>query len=252
MIKKKTIIILATIVAALIGVGLYLFGGNTDDFAKHIPAVEKTQFVEHPKDWRNLRYGEIIPVYRKGAKLYIEVYNSIDSNELPQELWEKNDAEKLAKEYGAMKVLLNGPRNWVVNTIDAKGNTKNGKVADFGGIQMTQRATLEKTIFEKGLGESSYTENTVKRDTVYTYVKGNMVYELISPKGERYRMQSYSQNIDKNLKIDDLENLGDVLELPEGWKYEAKILEEESKLESNGEAIVINDNLQNTYQKITD
>ncbi|MNC83763.1 hypothetical protein D3C75_1379060 [compost metagenome] len=65
-------------------------------------------------------------------------------------------------------------------------------------------------------------------------------------------MQSYSQNIDKNLKIDDLENLGDVLELPEGWKYEAKILEEESKLESNGAAIVINDNLQNAYQKITD
>jgi hypothetical protein len=251
MIKKKTTIIVAIISAVIIGGGLYLFGGNTDEFAKRIPAVEKTQFIEHSKDWRNLRYGEIIPIYRKGAKLYIEVYNTIDSNELPQELWEKIDTEKLAKEYGAMKVLYNGPRYWVVNAIDAEGNTRNGKVANFGGIEMTQRATLEKTIFERGLGASAYTENTVTRDTVYTYLKGNMVYELISPNGEIYRMQSYSQTIDKDLKIDDLEKLGDVLKLPKGWKYEARILEEDSKLDSNGAATIINDSLQNSYQKIT-
>lgn len=122
--------------------------------------------------------------------------------------------EKLAREYGAMKVLYNGPRYWVVNSIEAKGNTRNGKIANFGGIEMTQRATLEKTIFERGLGASAYTENTVARATVYTYLKGNMVYELISPNGEIYRMQSYSQTIDKDLKIDDLEKLGNALKLP--------------------------------------
>ena len=52
------------------------------------------------------------------------------------------------------------------------------------------------------------------RETTYRYFKDNMVYELTSPKGEVYRVQSYAQ----------LEDLGERLDLPEGWSYKAKIL----------------------------
>jgi hypothetical protein len=78
-------------------------------------------------DWRDHRYGEIIAVYRKGAKLYMEVYNTVNSNELPEDLWEKIDADALAKEYGAMAVLKNGPRHWVVNKIEAGPMSKDKK-----------------------------------------------------------------------------------------------------------------------------
>lgn len=250
MIQSKTwkIIILALLIIAI--VLIYLFGGNMKEFEDRIPSVEKTQFMNPGSDWRNHRYGEIIAVYRKGAKLSMEVYNTVNSNELPEDLWEKIDTDALAKEYGAMAVLANGPRHWVVNKIEAGQMSKDGKIANFGGIEMTQRAKLHTTIFQGSLGSKKYTENVVNRETTYYYLKGNMVYELTSPAGDVYRMQSYSQQIDPGLTIDDLETLGDKLDLPAGWTYGARVLDEDSKLTADGKAYIINDELLNTYQKM--
>jgi hypothetical protein len=247
---KLTVIVLTVCLILIAAVTTYMFGGNMDEFKDRIPAVEKTQFIDHGKNWRNLRYGEIIPVYRKGAKLYMEVYNTVNSNELPEELWKKIDTTSLAKQYGAMTVIANGPRYWVVNEIEAGKMSKEGKVASFGGIEMTQRASLSSTIFNGSIGNKKYTENIVNRETTYHYWKGNMVYELTSPKGDVYRMQSYSQQIDPNLTIKDLETLGKRLSLPDGWSYKARILEEDSKLVIKGTAYIINDDFLNTYQKI--
>lgn len=247
---KKWIIILTTFLIILGTTLIYLFGGNMKEFEDRIPSVEKSQFINHGTDWRNLRYGEIIPVFRKGAKLYMEVYNTVNSNELPQGLWEKIDTKALAKEYGAMTVLANGPRYWVINKMEAGKMSTEGKVANFGGIEMTERAKFYTTIFKGVVGDKKYTENVVNRETTYYYLKGNMVYELTSPAGDVYRMQSYSQQIDPNLTIKDLETLGNRLDLPAGWTYKARILEEDSKLIADGKTYIINDDFLNTYQKI--
>ena len=79
-----------------------------------------------------------------------------------------------------------------------------------------------------------------------------MVYELTSPEGDVYRMQSYTQLVDPTLTIDDLETLGERLELPEGWRYQARVLGEDSQLVADGLAFVINDDFLNAYQKITE
>ncbi|MPN46693.1 hypothetical protein SDC9_194290 [bioreactor metagenome] len=63
-------------------------------------------------------------------------------------------------------------------------------------------------------------------------------------------MQSYSQIADPSLSIDDLASLGDRLNLPEGWRYQAITLEEDLLLKANGVAYVINDEFYNTYQQI--
>ena len=244
--KPKNLVLTVAAFIVLPGIALYMFGGNMKEFEKRIPAVEKSQFINHGNDWRNLRYGEIIPVFRNGAKLYLEVYNTVDSNELPQELWGRIDVDALAKEYGAMTVLANGPRYWVVNQIEADKTSKGGKVADFGGIEMTQRATFHSTIFQGTVGSKKYTENKVNRSTTYHYWKGNMVYELISPDGDVYRMQSYSQQIDSGLTIEDLNTLNQRLNLPEGWSYRTRILQENSELVADGTAYIINDDLLNT------
>lgn len=236
---------------AIIAILMVSCGGNKLPFSERIPAVKKSQFIEHSKDWRNLRYAEIIPVFKKGTKLYMEVYNTVGSNELPQELWEKLNVEEMMKEYGAKKVILNGPRYWVINQLDARGETESGKVVNFGGIEMTLRATIESSIFGGGLGGKLYEENEIQRETTYYFWKDNMVYELTSPKGEVYRMQSYAQIKDPSLTIDKLENLGERLTLPEGWSYNARKLTEKSTMKANGIAYVINDNLGNSYQKVT-
>jgi len=250
-ISKKVLVGLGITVILVASLLAYLFGGNMDEFADRIPEVEKAQYMDHGEDKRNLRYGEVIPVYRKGAKLYVEVYNTMGSNELPQDLWEKLDADEMKEEYGAMTILLNGPRYWVLNDIYGEGTSSSGKVANFGGIEMTQPAVLESNIFSGTVGDKFYEDNVVNRETTFEYWKDNMVYELISPDGLVYRMQSYSQQLDSTLTIDDLESLGSKLELPEGWEYRARVLEEDSFLKASGAAYVINDELGNSYQRIT-
>jgi len=79
-----------------------------------------------------------------------------------------------------------------------------------------------------------------------------MVYELTNDKGDVYRMQSYSQIADPNLTIEGLELLGERLDLPKGWSFAARVLEEDSYLISDGATTIITDELYNTYQKIVD
>lgn len=90
----------------------------------------------------------------------------------------------------------------------------------------------------------------VQRTTTYLYKAGYVVYELSLPDGDVHRMQSYSQMADPTLTIDDLETLGERLELPEGWSYQARVLSEDSELKADGLAYVINDDLFNSYQMV--
>ncbi len=148
------------------------------------------------------------------------------------------DAEALKEKYGAVVVKVNGPRYWVMNSITGSGATVAGKVVDFGGIEMTQRAVLETKIWQGTVGDKFYTPNEIHRTTVYIYLKGNMVYELTSPEGDVYRMQSYAQIADPSLTIADLENLGSRLDLPDGWTYQARVLTEDSELKIDGLAYI--------------
>jgi hypothetical protein len=63
-------------------------------------------------------------------------------------------------------------------------------------------------------------------------------------------MQSYAQDVDPTLTIDDLEALGDRLDLPEGWSYQARVLEADSVVVVDGLAYVIHDDLLNGYMKV--
>lgn len=245
---NKRNLFIGGIIIVLVIVGL-VASSNTD-YSQAVPEVTQTQFLEFPDDIRDYRYCEIIPVFRSGVTLYVEVYNTLSLNECPSELWNELDEETLKEEYGAMAVRINGPRYWVINKMDGRGASADGKTADFGGIEMTQRAVLESKVWEGTVGDASYTVNEVQRTTTYTYYAGNMVYELTSPEGDVYRMQSYSQIFDPALTIDDLETLGERLELPEGWSYQARVLTEDSELTANGSTYIINDEFGNTYQKV--
>ena len=245
---NKRNLIIGGVIIALVIVGL-VASSNTDH-SQAVPEVTQTQFLEFPDDIRDYRYCEIIPVFRSGVTLYVEVYNTLSLNECPSELWNELDEETLKEAYDAMAVRINGPRYWVINKMDGRGSSADAKVADFGGIEMTLRAILESKVWEGTVGDASYTVNEVQRTTTYTYYAGNMVYELTSPEGDVYRMQSYSQIFDPTLTIDDLETLGERLELPEGWSYQARVLTEDSELTANGSTYIINDAFGSTYQKV--
>jgi len=215
-----------------------------------VPEVNQTQFLTPPADLLNYRYCEIIPVYRRGVTLTVEVYNTIELNTCPTDLWTALDREILIEAYGAIDVKLNGPRYWVVNAIQADAESATGKTVDFGGIEMQLRATLKTKLWQGAVGTKFYSENSVRRTTMYLFNSGSTVYELIDPEGNIYRMQSYTQLIDRNLTLEDLTALAERLDLPDGWSYRTKILRADSVLKADGVAYVINDDLGNSYQKI--
>lgn len=198
---------------------------------------------------RNMRYCEVIPVTRKGVTLTAWVYSTFGLNDCPAAEWDALTEEKVNEAYGSESAKLNGPRYWVMDKLVGSGSTTTGKTFNFGGLEMELRATLETKAGQGTVGDQIYTPNQVQRDTVYTYNAGQLIYELTSPEGDVYVMQSYSQIVDKDLSIDKLTSLGSTLKLPEGWTYSTRTLTEDLVLEIDGLAYVINDDLYNSYQR---
>lgn len=198
----------------------------------------------------NARYCEIIVVNRHFYKMNASVYNSINLDSCPAALWNKLDVDAIKKQFDASVVKLNGPRYFVMDSMVASNTTLNQPSTIIGGIQFKKRAEITANIWDAPVGDKFYTPNKVMRYTVWVYNPGTTIYELISPQGNVYVMQSYSQIVDHNLQISDLPNLGQRLKLPAGWKYHTHTLTQPLELKADGIAYVINDDLYNSYQEV--
>ena len=200
---------------------------------------------------RDVRYCEVIPVTRDGRTLTAWVYNTLGLNDCPAAEWDALTEEQVNEAYGSVSAKLNGPRYWVIDKLVASGSSDTDETFNFGGIEMALRAQVDTKLREGTVGDEVYVPNEVKRNTVYTYKAGWPVYELTSPEGDVYIMQSYSQIVDENLTIEDLDSLGDRLALPAGWTYSTRTLDEDFELVTTGLAYVVNDDLYNSYQRRT-
>jgi len=198
---------------------------------------------------RNLRYCEVIYGKRDFLTLEVKVFNTQGLNLCPEAQWKTLTKESIEKSYGASFVLLNGPRYWTMDEIQAAGNTVNSVKESFGGIEMNLRATLKVGLLKQLLGSKQYSPNEVIRTTNFIYKAGTPIYELTSPTGEVYVMQSYSQIVNPNLAMGDLPDLSKQLKLPTGWTYKTRVLDQELSLIANGIAYVLQDNLSNSYQR---
>jgi hypothetical protein len=204
---------------------------------------------EHSRaDARNARYCEIIPVVRDGLHLVATVYNTLGLNDCPAALWDRLAEDPLKQRFGAIKVMLNGPRYFLMDTIAGEGATAAGETIDVGGLAMTKRATIDLSLTE--LGEGPYRERTINRETRYVFDAGKPVFVLAAPNGSRYAMQAYAQIVDKTLSYDDLPKLGDRLKLPQGWRYTVLVPDKDLVVGAQGKATVVQDELADTYQKL--
>lgn len=199
---------------------------------------------------RGVRYCEVL-LLRKGEPGFsAEVWNTMGMSDCPEDQWAALDAEAIAAERGAVAAILNGPRYWTLDSIDTDLRA-DAPETRFGEIGMFQAATLD--LGRELPSQVPYTERSVARDTVFGFDEGSEVYELTAPDGATYVMQARSQIVDDALAEDDLPGLGDRLALPEGWTYRARTLDAPLEVRSSdGVAVVIQDELQNTYQRIDD
>ena len=72
----------------------------------------------------------------------------------------------------------------------------------------------------------------------------------MAPDATAYAMISSSQIVDPELTLEQLPGLGSRLELPEGWSFRARTLAADLVAVAGGEAVVLQDELQNTYQRV--
>jgi hypothetical protein len=206
-------------------------------------------FQKSVSNLRNQRYCEVLLGKRAWLNLEVKVFNTQGLNLCPEAQWKTLTKESIEKSFDASFVLLNGPRYWTMDEIQAAGNTVNGVKETFGGMEMNLRATVQVSLLKQLIGSKQYTPNEVTRTTNFIYRAGSAVYELTSPAGEVYVMQSYSQIVNPALSMKDLPVLSEQLKLPAGWTYRSRVLDQDLSLVVNGIAYVLQDNLLNSYQR---
>jgi hypothetical protein len=199
---------------------------------------------------RGSRYCEIIIVTGNLPKLTATVYNTFECNACPPEQWNKIQTDKLKKKLDAKAVIKSGPRYLLMDKI-GQNDTLPPSVS-FDSLEMKQRAVVIVNLAMALKGRAKpYQEQAVHHSTEYVFNKGSQVYELISPT-HTYIMQSYSLAVDTTLTEDSLSQLQNKLKLPEGWQFKTLKLEDDLVLQTTAikEAYVIQDQLENTYQRI--
>ena len=197
-------------------------------------------FISNFFDMRGYRYCELLFQFDGRT----EVWGTQGLNQCPQTDWNELDLDRIKSSNNATNLIANGPRYFVVNSsigMDLPDESKR----KFGNLEMRKLATVGMLDIER-----SFTEISVYRNNIWIFKEDEQIYLLIDTDGSEYIMQSYSLIIDASMEESKLSNLEEKLNLPVGWRYETRVLDSELRVPANGQAIVLRDNLGNTYQKI--
>jgi hypothetical protein len=191
---------------------------------------------------RGLRYSELVVV----GPEWINFYNSIGLSESPPELWDALDAEAAAEQLGVELVIKNGPHWWMSDKATLRFTVAETTV---GGIGYRVVGARVPAFVARGgkLEPPTYTVVGADKQAVFVYSAGRPVYELISPDGETFVMQSTGSACSP----DDLATLGDRLNPPEGWQFRTRILDEELTLSVDGKLHIAMDDFHNVYNSLT-
>lgn len=203
------------------------------------------------------RFCEMLMITQDGVGPLGRLYGTQDVGICAQEHWDELDAEAIATEFEVDRVVLSGPRFWVLDDMSQPvGATSDyltpglSETLFFGSLGMRKLAVgrLSEAMFD---GKQAYEPGIVYRDSVWHYLPGRRVYQLQDPEGRKYLMQSFSQAVDPDLQLEDLADLGARLDLPEGWSFRSYVFNFAFEVSTvDGEAEVIFDELLNTYQLI--
>lgn len=202
---------------------------------------------------RGLRYCEVLLLDAGPNGLRAEVFNTYPLNDCPEEIWSSLDAAAIAQDRSVPFALLNGPRFWLMDSVS---RVDDGSViattftGTSGSLEMNKYAeVILGTPDRVGL---PYSPQSVDRKSRFTFTAGSTIYVLVDPEGNRYVMQSWSQQRDATLSQDDLANLADRLTLPSGWSYVVDTVTSDLVVDSTSTpARVLQDEFLNTYSLTT-
>ena len=165
------------------------------------------------------------------------------------------DPEKLRKEYGGDAVRFNGPRRALMDRLTGVA-FDGGKLSMLGTIPMYLYGLFVVPDFDAFVAgkQTPYHETVSKRTTTWFFEAGTEVYELVSPTGSVFVMQSASLRVDPDNTVDKLATLGERLTLPEGWQFRVRTLKEElvmaATYDSDPPNTIVLDEFENNYQRL--
>lgn len=214
------------------------------------------------KNLRARHHGEILVLQRDkegpgGSGFFFNSLSIADgiSDEEFDRRFRALDPEKLRQQLGGDVVRLNGPRRSMYDQAIATA-FNDGEVTMIGGtIPMYTYGTVKFPDLGAFVGnkQKPYSEITVQRDTRWIFDAGQPVYELVSPTGSVYILQSASLQLNPENTVEKLSTLGERLSLPEGWKFRIRILEEELVVQAiagRRPATIVLDEFENNWQRI--
>ncbi len=200
----------------------------------------------HVTDSRGLRFCGMGAFVGVGPAQRAHVYTAAAFPVTP-ETHKQIDAKKLAGELGVDMCAVNSGRFWMMDEYEYTG----GEVQDFHGVEMRWAGDMTGAEMVAQF-DSAYAPSLIKRETDWIFHAGEPVYLLRDPAGTVWVLQEFTQEVDPSLEADNLDQLGGKYKsLPEGWKFETKILDEELSLDTGragGWAAIIRDEFGCTYQ----
>ena len=252
--RVKALILSLLIAAAPAGALAQSAAKTAADFlstspAPAMPAVDPPAAPVVPEVLRDYRYCEIIPVTVSLSGFSAQVFNTLGYGDCPQDQWARVTESEMRKRFGAVTVLLNGPRHFIMDKIIPKGETARGEIITVNGLTLESRATIDLSVAD--MRAKPYHQHVVTRETTYRFDAGKPTFRLTDPDGAVYVMQSYATFVDPTLTYEALPALGAKLKLPKGWSYGVVTPDAPLLVKAEGKATVIQDDFKNTYQKMT-
>lgn len=225
---------------------------------------EKRSVLVSGENMRGMHHAEVLVMKRDadgpgGAGNYYNSLGVVDN--VPDEEFDARfralDPEKLKKEYGGDAIRFNGPRRFLGDRFTGEA-FDGGKQSMLGPIPMYVYGLFVVPDFDAFVAgkQTPYQETVSRRTTTWFFDAGTEVYELVSPEGVVYVMQSASLKVDPHNTVDRLPTLGDRLSLPEGWQFNVRALEEELVMRATYDQdppnTIVLDEFENNYQRRRD
>jgi hypothetical protein len=203
---------------------------------------------------RDYRHEEIDLFAKDPLKkvLYVSVYDTTGLNggdeshdSAPVSLTQRLDPKRIAKQYQALSARISPPDHWTIDWFaDRVGNVRtfDGLNAAWVGNSLAPASAIA----SKPPLPAPYHTTNAARTAVQGFKKGSEIYLLDDTGGRTWVMVSYKDVSD--LTIDKLKSLGDVLRLPQGWRFRTVVLPNELVLEPKaGYASVVQDDKGSVY-----
>ncbi len=200
----------------------------------------------HVTDSRGLRFCGMGAFVGVGQMQRAHVYTAASFPVTP-ETHKTIDPEKLAGELGVDMCAVNSGRFWMMDEYEYTG----GEIQDFHGVEMRWAGDMTGAEMIAQF-KSPYSPSLIYRNTNWIFHAGEPVYLLREPSGAVWVLQEFTQEVDPTLEAHNLDKLGGQFKnLPEGWKFETKILDKELSLDTGragGWAAIVRDEFGCTYQ----